>query len=433
MAHTDARSCPDADLKRRSVLAEYGLLPDGPDSVAAAEVPDAAGDTPSASAAPALNFLVDLAAKLCGVPFSVVNIITPGQQVQLAAAGLEPGLCAREDSMCAKVFQQGFTTVVPDAAADPRFADNPFVTGEITRVRFYASAPLQTRSGFALGSLCVFSDVPAGISAEQIAMLDVLAAQVVEVLELQHRTLQLHQALAELERSNRKLAEFAGRVSHDLRIPLTTILGYVELSEEDADISPVGAAAGYLQRIGGSGRRMLGMLDDVLSYSQVGGTLRRQAVPLRAAAAEAVSDLGEEFGVTAAVECEDADVLADPVQLRTLLQNLLGNSYNYRRPGEDLRIRVSGVADERGVTVRVSDNGKGIAAADRQKVLEPLVRLHRPGDARGSGLGLATCVRIVNSHGGNLAIAETPGGGTTVSALFPETGQFPEGGKDEFA
>ncbi|MBT2534916.1 hypothetical protein [Arthrobacter sp. ISL-69] len=66
MAHTDARGFPDTDLKRRSVLAEYGLLPDGPDSVAAAEVPDAAGDTPSASAARALNFLVDLAGKRPG-------------------------------------------------------------------------------------------------------------------------------------------------------------------------------------------------------------------------------------------------------------------------------------------------------------------------------------------------------------------------------
>jgi signal transduction histidine kinase len=411
------------------VLAEYGLLPDDPDAARTPDAPIAAGaanHSPSASAARALNFLVDLAAKLCGVPFSVVNIITPEQQVQLAAAGMEPGLCAREDSMCAKVFQQGVTTVVPDAAADPRFADNPFVTGEIASVRFYASAPLRTGSGFTLGSLCVFSDVPARISAEQIAMLDVLAAQVVEVLELQHRTLQLQHALGELERSNRKLAEFAGRVSHDLRIPLTTILGYVELSEDDADISQGGPAAGYLKRIGGSGRRMLGMLDDVLSYSQVGGTLRRQHVSLQDAVAEAVSDLGEGFGNTAAVEFEDVEVRADPAQLRTLLQNLLGNSYNYRRPTADLRIKVSGVADERGVTVTVSDNGKGIAAADREKVLEPLVRLHRPGDAPGTGLGLATCVRIVKSHGGELAITETPGGGTTVSALFPEGGRNPE-------
>ena len=412
MAQADGLSRVSADRERRSVLGEYGLLPQDPEA--------SSGDCTNASAARALNFLVDLAAKLCGVPFSAVNIVTTEQQVQLAAAGLEPGLCAREDSMCAKVFQQGQTTVVPDASADPRFAANPFVTGEIARVRFYASSPLQTSSGFVLGSLCVFSDTPATISAEQIAMLDVLAAQVVEVLELQHRTLQLQQALEELGRSNRKLAEFAGRVSHDLRIPLTTILGYVELSEDDEDIRPDGPAAIYLQRIGGSGRRMLSMLNEVLSYSQVGGMLRPRRVSLQAAVSAAVSDLGGGFGGDTELTCEDAELTADPAQLRTLLQNLLGNAFNYRRPGQDLKVRVYTLADDRGVTLRVADNGKGISAADRERVLEPLVRLHRPGDAPGSGLGLATCVRIVQSHGGELSLTETPGGGTTVSALFPE-------------
>jgi signal transduction histidine kinase len=258
-------------------------------------------------------------------------------------------------------------------------------------------------------------------------MLDVLAAQVVEVLELQHRTLQLHQALEELGRSNRKLAEFAGRVSHDLRIPLTTILGYVELSEDDQDIRPDGPAAGYLQRIGGSGRRMLSMLDEVLSYSQVGGALRPRPVSLRAAVAAAVSDLGDGFGGNAELTCEDAELTADPAQLRTLLQNLLGNSFNYRRPGQDLKVRVYTLPGDHGVTLRVADNGKGIEAADRERVLEPLVRLHRPGDAPGSGLGLATCTRIVQSHGGELSLSETPGGGTTVSAFFPK------GGPDESA
>lgn len=424
MAQADGRSLVGVDSERRTVLAEYGLLPENEESSLTAAVAPAAGaatleESPNPGAARALNFLVDLAAKLCGVPFSAVNIVTPEQQVQLAAAGLEPGLCAREDSMCAKVFQQGQTTVVPDASADPRFAANPFVTGEIARVRFYASSPLQTASGFALGSLCVFSNAPAMISAEQIAMLDALAAQVVEVLELQHRTLQLQHALEELGRSNRKLAEFAGRVSHDLRIPLTTILGYVELSEDDEDIRPESPAAGYLQHIGGSGRRMLSVLDEVLSYSQVGGVLRPRPVSLRAVVAAAVSDLGEGFGGTV-LDCEDAELTADPAQLRTLLQNLLGNAFNYRRPGQDLKVRVYTLADERGVTLRVTDNGKGVGAADRERVLEPLVRLHRPGDAPGSGLGLATCLRIVQSHGGELSLAETPGGGTTVSALFPK-------------
>ena len=78
-----------------------------------------------------------------------------------------------------------------------------------------------------------------------------LAHQVVELLELQHRTLQLSDALAELRRSNTMLAEFAGRVSHDLRIPLTTILGYVELAEDDPDIPAGHPAAEYLALIGG--------------------------------------------------------------------------------------------------------------------------------------------------------------------------------------
>ena len=133
---------------------------------------------------------------LCGAPFSVVNIITEDRQMQVAAWG-----------------------VVPDASQDVRFADNPFVTGEIAKVRFYASVPLATVSGFVLGSLCIFSDGPASLTPEQIGMLEVLAHQVVEVLKLQHRTLQLSEALTELERSNAMLGEFAGRVSHDLRIP----------------------------------------------------------------------------------------------------------------------------------------------------------------------------------------------------------------------
>ncbi|MCY1246521.1 Adaptive-response sensory-kinase SasA [compost metagenome] len=143
---------------------------------------------------------------------------------------------------------------------------------------------------------------------------------------------------------------------------------------------------------------------------------------LKDTVAAAVSDLGDGFSPDAGLDCEDAEVMADPAQLRSLLQNLLGNASNYRSPARDLKVRVYALADDRGVTVRVSDNGKGISAADRERVLEPLVRLHRPGDAPGSGLGLATCVRIVQSHGGELSLTETPGGGTTVSALFPKDG-----------
>ena len=92
---------------------------------------------------------------------------------------------------------------------------------------------------------------------------------------------------------------------------------------------------------------------------------------------------------------------------------------NYRSPERDLRVRVSGVSNYQGTTIFVADNGKGIKPEDRAKVLEPLVRLRRQGDGPGSGLGLATCSNIAKAHGGDLTLAETPDGGTTVTVSFP--------------
>lgn len=394
------------DVSRDLELQEYGLDP-AVDSTL----------LPNAAVMSALQNLVRLATELCGAPFGVVNIISAEYQHQIGAWGVDPGVCSREDSMCAKVFLSRERTVVEDASKDPRFADNPFVTGEIGNVRFYASVPLQTESGFVPGTLCVFSDKTKELRPEQISMLEVLAKQVVELLELQHRTVQLDRTYAELKDSNAKLAAFAGRVSHDLRVPLTTILGYVELVEDDPDVEPASTAAKYLDRIGSSGRRMLGMLEDVLSYSRVGGAIQPANVSLRQVTEEVVRDLGiENDGI---VDVEDLTLHADSGQLRTLLQNLLSNAMNYRSPDRDLRVRIGGVANYHGATIFVADNGKGIKPEDRAKVLEPLVRLRRQGDGPGSGLGLATCSSIAKAHGGELSLAETPNGGTTVTVSFP--------------
>ncbi|MEV7663851.1 GAF domain-containing sensor histidine kinase [Paenarthrobacter sp. NPDC089316] len=406
MTEIQGRLSFTTDFGRDMELQEYGLDP-AMDSVL----------LPNSAVMSALQNLVRLATELCGAPFGVVNIISAKYQHQIGAWGVEPGVCSREDSMCAKVFLSRERTVVADASQDPRFADNPFVTGEIGKVRFYASVPLQTESGFVPGTLCVFSDKTKELSQEQVGMLEVLAKQVVELLELQHRTAQLDRTYSELRASNAKLAGFAGRVSHDLRIPLTTILGYVELVEDDPDVEPNSPAARYLDRIGASGRRMLGMLEDVLSYSRVGGGIQPAPVSLREVTEEVVRDLGiENEGI---VEVQDIIVHADRGQLRTLLQNLLSNAMNYRSPERDLRVAVSGVSNYHGATVYVADNGKGIKPEDREKVLEPLVRLRREGDGPGSGLGLATCSSIAKAHGGDLSLAETPGGGTTIAVSFP--------------
>lgn len=391
---------------RDAVLAGTGLpIPSGPDARIAVPVPS-----------DRLQNLVELARTVCGQPVTAINIITEDLQYQVATAGMDPHMCAREDSMCAVGFLSGAPTVLEDASLDPRYSSNPYVDGRRGNVRFYASIPLVTEDGFVLGTLCAGSRETGRISDEQLRGLEILAAQVVDVLHLEHRARQLSGALAEAVRSNGLLAEFAGRISHDLRNPLTTILGYVELAEMNAEAGHDGHASEYLGIVGNTGRRMLSMVENVLAFATIGGDLHPTHVSLQELIQDVVEDLGvivEESG--ASIDCGELTFTADAAQTRVLLQNLIHNAVAYRRPGVSPVIHVTGHRGEDGAVLRVIDNGKGIGLADRERVLDPLVRLHREGDPPGSGLGLATCARIAAAAGGKLEIGPVPTVGTIVT------------------
>lgn len=148
-----------------------------------------------------LQALTELAAQVCGVPHAAINLVTSDQQHQVAVAGIDASVCARDDSMCAAVLTDTRTVVVADASLDPRFARNPFVTGEKDEVRFYASAPLVLPSGTTIGRLCVFDRAPGDLTDQHAGLLRTVAERVVDVLELRLRSRQLEQSLVELTRA----------------------------------------------------------------------------------------------------------------------------------------------------------------------------------------------------------------------------------------
>lgn len=175
----------------------------------------------------------------------------------------------------------------------------------------------------------------------------------------------------------------------------------------------------YLEIAGSSARRMLSMVEELLAFASIGGSLERKQLSLAKLVGAVTVDLNLGLRQAGAViECDDFVFEADEAQMRTALQNLVQNAVAYARPGVCPVIRVQGQRTGAGVVVRVVDNGKGIAAEDRGRVVEPLVRLHREGDPAGSGLGLATCARIAAAHGGRLEIAGNQDEGTTVSLFL---------------
>jgi signal transduction histidine kinase len=403
-----ARSVTAADRERDriSALREYGIQAGTPQQrLDAADEATLAGFT-------------RLAAQVCGVPGAVLNLIDDQHQFQLAAFGCEPTVCERADSLCEVTLRLGDQLVVPDTWQDERFSANRWVTGELGRIRFYAASPLRAPGGQLVGTLCVFDQQPGTLDAGQRAGLETVATGVIDVLELRRRSNQLRQTVAELSRSHRQLAAFAAQLSHNLKTPLTASLGFGELLQDHPSVSEDPTALNYVNRSVAASQRMMAAIDQLLSYASVGGAPQLGVVAVAELLEQILADLGP-LADGAEVRCDQAAVVADPVQLRVLLGNLIENSLRYRRPGVQCEVAVTVTPTSWGSELRVADNGPGIPADQRPAVLRPLARLES--ETAGTGLGLATCERIVAAHGGTLSIIATAGGGTTVCVRLPGT------------
>ncbi len=354
-----------------------------------------------------LEELTELAALCAGVPMATVNIITGVQQWQVAAYGFEAAICDRSDSMCARVLHEKLPVLVPDASLDERFADNPFVTGQVGAVRFYASQALTTPDGVGIGRLCVFDEKPHEAGPTLATALSTIADRIVDVLELELTSQRLRVA-------HERLGAFAGQVSHDLKNPLAAIRMSLELARDEAGDDP--ALTQLLERAERGALRMHAMINELLAFARGGGDPELVDVDLAAEMSHVADDLG---GVTAPGQVRVGElpvVRGDAVQLRAVLQNLVANAVKFSAPGAP--VEVSAERLPAGWWIGVADRGSGIPEGDRDRAFEPLVRLDR--SQRGSGIGLATCHRIVEAHGGRMGIGDHEGGGSVVWFELPD-------------
>lgn len=383
------------EVTRRHAIDRYGIV----------------GATPE----PDLQGLVELAATVCGVSTAVINIIDDRAQHQVAAVGIPAASCSREDSMCAAVLIDPRRVVVPDAREDPRFRENPFVTGEVAHVRFYASSPLVTPSGVAIGTLCVFDDEIGELSESSARALDLLAHQVIDVLELRRVT-------RDLTESNTHLEEFATQVSHDLRNPLTALSGFLELAADSPEMVDAPRAARSLARAEAAAARMTSMVTDLLDFARVGGERPRFTTVDVGEIVDAVLEDLDGAVVSAGAEVVvDASTLirADDTLLRVLLQNLIANAVKFTvAAGREPRVFVTVHELPDGWRLTVDDNGDVVDPALRERMFEPMQRGH-DAEVQGVGIGLATCRRIAQAHGGHIGLDGSPSGGTRAWVVLP--------------
>jgi signal transduction histidine kinase len=364
-----------------------------------------------------LDSLAELAAQVVGVPFAAVNLLSSHSQHQVATSGFDGGDSPVEDSMCRLVVDSGRPIMVEDASRDARFADSPWTTGEIAHVKYYGSHPLRTPAGVVIGTLCVFDTEAREVTADAARGLARLADRVVDVLELELASRRLSEANARLSTSNERLVHFAGQVSHDLKNPLTSVsLSLEALELEVTDPYQVDTVARARRGVD----RMTDLINNLLDYASQGSTPADDEVDLGAELTLALDDL------TGRVRPEDVDAgelpvaRGDAVQLRSVLMNLLDNAAKFTTEGEQPQIEVAARTRRGRHRIEVRDRGRGVPAEKTERVFAPLARLDK--SVEGSGIGLATCRRIVEAHGGSMGVEARDGGGSVFWFELPAAG-----------
>ncbi len=262
----------------------------------------------------------------------------------------------------------------------------------------------RSANGWAVSALGVLQDVTQRRRAEmEIQQLNTSLEQ-----RIQRRTAALKAAYDELE-------SYSYAVAHDLRSPLRIINGFAQaLHEDNPGLS--GESLSHLQRITAASKKMGELIDGLLKLSQFArGELQRTPVNLSAIATRLLEDHAHaepERQVSWQIE-PGLHAMADAALVEALLQNLLHNAWKYTALTPQAHIRVYSQHEHGQQWFFVSDNGAGFDMARAAKLFQPFQRLHMPHEFSGLGIGLATSLRIVQRHGGELQADAKPGEGAT--------------------
>jgi signal transduction histidine kinase len=225
-------------------------------------------------------------------------------------------------------------------------------------------------------------------------------------------------------------AEIVSIVGHDLRSPLTVVIGYLDLLTRPMTDEQRQSAVETARRNAG---RMADLLEDLLTATRAEELLApSELVPTRLVdlAEEVVGSMAPthaERGLLLEASC-DPVVLGEEKRLRQLLVNLVTNAYKYSPESDPVLVRVR--CDDTDAFLEVVDHGPGIPEDDRTHVFERFARLANTAGRPGLGLGLYIVSIIAHNHGGEAHVEETPGGGATFAVRLPLAGETHDGSQE---
>lgn len=228
----------------------------------------------------------------------------------------------------------------------------------------------------------------------------------------------MNEMLSRLEAGHRAQQRFLGDASHELRSPLATIISGLEAAEVHPELLDAELAIDTLLP---EAQRMRTLIEDLLLLARADEqslTLRKEQVLLGDVAEVEVNRARRDAGCTIHTDISPVCYIGDPVAVSRVIRNLVDNAVRHAKSRVDIHVD----SRDGDAIISVSDDGRGIAPAERARVFERFVRLDsdRARSSGGTGLGLAIVAEVVAAHGGTVTIDDRPGGGTKMTVALPQ-------------
>jgi signal transduction histidine kinase len=357
-----------------------------------------------------------LTASICEVPISLVTLLDADRNFLKSHYGLNFNESRRDISFCGHaILEDSNIFIVEDARKDLRFSDNPLVT-QMNAI-FYAGVRLVNSDGFALGTLCIFDTKPRKLTKSQIKALGALAYQVVNLFEARKRNRTLLAVQQELREKNEELKNFAGVVSHDMKMPLANMIITSDIlrSKYGGFLDEQGRE--YLEYIKQSSFTLSEYITGLLEHYESDKTaqLTGETFDSQDLFEEIIELLNINLDCEINLPEENIEMHANKAALEQIILNLVGNSLKYNDK-DKIVINIACSEKDNFYHFSIADNGMGIPKNKREQIFDLFMtsgNLDRYGK-KGNGIGLSTVKKLVTKLGGEIRVASELGKGTTI-------------------
>ena len=367
---------------------------------------------------PEFDEITSLASEICQVPISMITLIDEERQWIKSSANLPVREMPRGTAFCAHaILFPHDPFVVSDMRKDERFKDHPFVKGD-PHVVFFAGIPLTNPEGFALGTLCVLDKRPRILSDSQLRALQILARQIIHLLELRKANLRLISLKSTLEARNEELQQFAFVVSHDIKSPLASIVLTSEMLRENFGENIDEDNDQLLKVLSRSSLKIRNLVDGVLAYYRSEWALNEQAESFQLR--PFLFSIAEMFQTNQVADIQipqgDQCIFMNKTALEQIFVNLVQNALKYNDK-EEPRVQIRFSEDDTHYHFAVADNGKGMTTEEQTKIFALFTTLGQRDrfGTQGSGIGLSTVKKLVEKLSGTVVLKSVPGEGSEFS------------------